>query len=129
MSLTTDPIPQIPNISELYAASVRLHPTETRPTERFESLEAEERAAQLFDEKGSVIKLWIEGLPITDHFILKEALRLLTEHEIKVSDLEVVSDRGMIATKSVFLTVDFGANNRDKIFYQLENFGLTIKVH
>jgi hypothetical protein len=104
-----------------------MQPTD-RPVKPFEKLEAEERAPQLSEEKGSVIKLWIEGLPITEQTVVADALRLLAEHPIKVSDLEIVTDRGMIATKNVFLTVDFGENDREKIFYQLENFGLTIKV-
>ena len=125
----TDSVPQVPNIGELYASSVRMLPSEARPTKPFEKLEADERAPQLTDERESVIKLWIEGLPITDQAVVAEGLRLLAEHPIKLSELEVVTDRGMIATKSAFLTVDFGENNREKIFYQLENFGLTIKVY
>lgn len=103
-------------------------PSDNRPSKPFTQLEEEERAPQLTDEKESVIKLWIENLPVTNESTLQEALALLVEHPINVSGLEVVTERGMIATKSAFLTVDFGINDRERIFYKLENFGLTIKV-
>lgn len=122
--VTADPLPEIPNTGEFYA---RMDRGEARPTRRFEELEEEERAPELSDEKDAVIKLWVEGLPVTDRETIRDALSKLGNKPIEVSELEVVTERGMIATKSAFFTVNFGENNREKIFYQLENFGLTIK--
>lgn len=120
-------IPGIPQFGELYSGYSRMSATEPRPSKPFSHLEEEERAPQLTDERESVIKLWVENLPITNEATLQEALSLLVEHPITVSGIDVVTERGMIATKSAFLTVDFGINDREKIFYKLENFGLTIK--